>query len=238
MAADHPPVDVLRTPEAGAQGDPRKRATRRRLRRRHSLGAAHGGLPSRGLRGGRLRALRHGCCSSRDRVHGDGCRADRRRQPRALGLRPRGEQRGSCCDTRRATHRRHRRRRLLAVGFAPLADTTARWSWAHCSVGVGVLFVNTQSTSMMPLRWSLRLGAVTTFEVREADADLDGVAVSPSLGASLLPYFAVQIVVGAIDARAHTAGRRRVRMLGHDLARRDAATTAQGGAAASRSRSR
>ena len=63
--------------------------------------------------------------------------------------------------------------------------------------GVGVLLVNTQATMMMPLSVELRIGAVTAFEVAKAAFTFVAVAILVVLGASLLPFFAAQVVVGA-----------------------------------------
>ena len=62
--------------------------------------------------------------------------------------------------------------------------------------GLGILLVNTQSTAMMPLAVELRLGAITAFDVLRQALTLVGVAVLALAGASLLPYFAVQVLVG------------------------------------------
>jgi O-antigen/teichoic acid export membrane protein len=64
--------------------------------------------------------------------------------------------------------------------------------------GVGVLLVNTQATMMMPLSVELRLGAVTAFEVAKAALTLVAVVILVALGASLLPFFAAQVAVGAV----------------------------------------
>ena len=64
--------------------------------------------------------------------------------------------------------------------------------------GLGVLLLNTQSTLMMPLAIELKLGAITLFETLRHALTLVGVAVLVLAGASLLPFFGVQIAVGIV----------------------------------------
>jgi O-antigen/teichoic acid export membrane protein len=63
--------------------------------------------------------------------------------------------------------------------------------------GLGVLLVNTQATMMAPLSVDLRQGRITVVEVLRSALTLAAIAVLALAGASLLPYFAVQILVGA-----------------------------------------
>ncbi len=64
--------------------------------------------------------------------------------------------------------------------------------------GVGVLLLNTQSTLMMPLAIELRMGAITLIETLRHALTLVGVAVLVLAGASLLPFFGVQVAVGVV----------------------------------------
>jgi O-antigen/teichoic acid export membrane protein len=64
--------------------------------------------------------------------------------------------------------------------------------------GLGVVLVNTQVTATLPLRISLRIGAVTFFDVLAQALTCLFVAVLAIAGASLMPYFGVQVLVGAI----------------------------------------
>ena len=64
--------------------------------------------------------------------------------------------------------------------------------------GLGVVLVNTQVTVTLPLRISLRIGTVTFFDVLAQALTCLFVAVLAIAGASLLPYFGVQVAVGAI----------------------------------------
>jgi O-antigen/teichoic acid export membrane protein len=117
---------------------------------------------------------------------------------RELALRPRGAQRVELLGTLLGL-----RVVLSALGvavavvFAFVAGYDRTMVWGTLLAGLGVLLVNTQSTSMMPLSVELRLGAVTTFEVLRQALTLIGVAALALAGATLLPYFAVQAAVGA-----------------------------------------
>jgi O-antigen/teichoic acid export membrane protein len=64
--------------------------------------------------------------------------------------------------------------------------------------GLGVLLVNTQATMMAPLSVELRQGRITAIEVLRSAVTLVAVAALAIAGASLLPYFAVQILVGVV----------------------------------------
>lgn len=143
---------------------------------------------------------------------------------RELALRPRGEQRVELLGTLLGL-----RIVLTAVGvamavvFALVAGYDQTMVWGTLLAGVGVLFVNTQSTSMMPLTVELRLGAVTTFEVLRQALTLIGIAALALAGSTLLPYFAVQAAVGAAMLVLTPRVVGGVRMLRPRLARRDAA---------------
>ena len=84
----------------------------------------------------------------------------------------------------------------LAVGFAALVGYPGVVVWGTALAGLGVLLVNTQATLMLPLSVELRYGAITLVEVLRHALTLVGVAVLVLVGASLLPFFAVQILVG------------------------------------------
>jgi O-antigen/teichoic acid export membrane protein len=96
--------------------------------------------------------------------------------------------------------------RLLLTATGVLAATAVAWAIGYdrtmvagtLLAGLGVLLVNTQATAMMPLSIELRLGWVTAVEVLRQAVTLVAVAVLSVAGASLLPFFAVQILVGAI----------------------------------------
>ena len=85
---------------------------------------------------------------------------------------------------------------LVAVGFAALAGYPGVVVAGTAVAGLGILLVNTQSTLMMPLSIELRLGAITLVETLRHALTLVGVAVLVLAGASLLPFFGVQVAVG------------------------------------------
>lgn len=86
---------------------------------------------------------------------------------------------------------------LVATAFAALAGYEGVVVAGTALAGAGVLLLNTQSTAMMPLSVGLRLGSITLVETLRHALTLAGVAVLVAAGASLLPFFAVQIAVGA-----------------------------------------
>src|SRR5438034_683609 len=64
--------------------------------------------------------------------------------------------------------------------------------------GAGLVLVTTQSTMMVPLLVDLRVGVLTAVEVGKQALLLVGIIVLVALGASLLPFFALQIGVGIV----------------------------------------
>jgi len=87
---------------------------------------------------------------------------------------------------------------LVAVGFAALAGYAGVVVAGTAVAGAGVLLLNTQSTLMMPLSIELRMGAITLIETLRHALTLVGVAVLVLAGASLLPFFGVQVAVGVV----------------------------------------
>jgi O-antigen/teichoic acid export membrane protein len=85
---------------------------------------------------------------------------------------------------------------LLATLFAVVVGYDRVLVAGTAIAGVGILLVNTQATAMMPLSVELRVGAVTAIEVLRQAVTLVGVALLALAGASLLPYFLVQVAVG------------------------------------------
>ncbi len=83
-----------------------------------------------------------------------------------------------------------------ATGFAALAGYPGVVVAGTAIAGLGILLLNTQSTLMMPLSIELRMGAITLLETLRHALTLVGVAVLVLAGASLLPFFGVQIAVG------------------------------------------
>jgi O-antigen/teichoic acid export membrane protein len=86
---------------------------------------------------------------------------------------------------------------LVAVAVAALAGYSTEVVAGTAIAGLGILLVNTQATLMLPLSVELRLGAITAIETLRHALTLVGVAVLVLAGASLLPFFGVQVVVGA-----------------------------------------
>jgi O-antigen/teichoic acid export membrane protein len=91
---------------------------------------------------------------------------------------------------------------VVAVALAALFAVVAGYEGVVVAgvllTGLGVLLVNVQSTALIPAAVELRLGVVTWFEVLRQAVTLAAVAALALAGASLLPYFAVQILVGAL----------------------------------------
>jgi O-antigen/teichoic acid export membrane protein len=87
---------------------------------------------------------------------------------------------------------------LVAVGFAAVAGYAGVVVAGTAVAGLGVLLLNTQSTLMMPLSIELRMGAITLVDTLRHALTLAGVAVLVLAGATLLPFFGVQVAVGVI----------------------------------------
>jgi O-antigen/teichoic acid export membrane protein len=87
---------------------------------------------------------------------------------------------------------------VLATLFALVAGYGRTMVLGTILGGVAFLFVSTQTTMAMPLAVNLQLGRLTIFEVAKGALNLLGIVVLVAVGASLLPFFAVQILAGAI----------------------------------------
>jgi O-antigen/teichoic acid export membrane protein len=87
---------------------------------------------------------------------------------------------------------------VVATAFAALAGYPTVVVAGTAVAGLGILLLNTQSTLMMPLSIELRLGAITLVEILRHALTLAGVAVLVLAGASLLPFFGVQVGVGVL----------------------------------------
>lgn len=85
---------------------------------------------------------------------------------------------------------------VAATAFALLAGYPGVVVAGTALAGLGILLVNTQATLMMPLSVELRLGAITFLETLRHALTLVGVAVLVLAGASLFPFFGVQVAVG------------------------------------------
>ncbi len=87
---------------------------------------------------------------------------------------------------------------VAAAGFALLAGYEDVMVAGVLLGGLGVLLVNTQATMMTPLSVDVRQARITFVEVARSALTLGAIAALALAGASLLPYFAVQIAVGAV----------------------------------------
>ena len=85
-----------------------------------------------------------------------------------------------------------------AALFAVAAGYDSTIVYATLLGGLGVLLVNTQATMMLPLSVELRIATVTAFEVARAALAFVGVALLVAVGTGLVPFFGVQVAVGAI----------------------------------------
>jgi O-antigen/teichoic acid export membrane protein len=86
---------------------------------------------------------------------------------------------------------------LGAVGFALIAGYGATLVYGTVLAGVGLLLANTQATMALPLSAELRIGALTAAELLKQSVLVAGIVVLVLGGASLLGFFALQIVAGA-----------------------------------------
>ena len=87
---------------------------------------------------------------------------------------------------------------LLAALFAIAAGYERAAVAGTLLAGIGVVLMNTQVTATLPLRVDLRVGTVTVLDVLAQALTCILVGLLAALGASLLPYFGVQLVVGAV----------------------------------------
>lgn len=85
---------------------------------------------------------------------------------------------------------------VLAVGFALVAGYDRTLVLGTVLGGVGVVLVNLQATVMIPLSIELRIGRLTVLETMRHAVALVGVFALVLAGASLQPFFTVQILVG------------------------------------------
>jgi O-antigen/teichoic acid export membrane protein len=86
---------------------------------------------------------------------------------------------------------------LLATGFAIVAGYDRQMVLGTLLGGIGVVFINTQTTMAMPLVVNLQLVRLTVFEVAKGALNLVAIVLLVLAGATLLPFFAAQAVTGA-----------------------------------------
>jgi O-antigen/teichoic acid export membrane protein len=87
---------------------------------------------------------------------------------------------------------------LAAALFAVIAGYEEVVIAGTLLAGAGVVLVNTQVTATLPLRIELRVGTVTFFDVMAQALTCLFVGLLAAAGATLLAYFGVQLVVGAL----------------------------------------
>jgi O-antigen/teichoic acid export membrane protein len=86
---------------------------------------------------------------------------------------------------------------LGAAAFAVLAGYDDDLVLGTLLAGAGLVLINAQATMMMPLQIQLRIGRLTLAEVLRQALTVVGIVVLVAAGASLLPFFALPILVGA-----------------------------------------
>ena len=101
---------------------------------------------------------------------------------------------------------------LGATAFAFLAGYEDELVLGTLLAGAGFVLINAQVTMMLPLQVDLRIGRLTTAEVLRQALTVAGIVALVVAGASLLPFFAIPIVVGAVVVAASPllVGHRRV----------------------------
>jgi O-antigen/teichoic acid export membrane protein len=85
---------------------------------------------------------------------------------------------------------------VCALGFALAAGWDRVMVEGVVLGGIGVLLVNTQATMIAPLSVDLRIGRIALVELMRYAVTLVAVALLSLAGAALLPYFAIQVLVG------------------------------------------
>ena len=87
---------------------------------------------------------------------------------------------------------------LCAVAFAVIAGYDSTLVVGTLLAGTGLVLVNTQSTMTLPLSVELRNFRVTLNDVLKNTITTASIAILAAAGASLLPFFTVQIAVGIL----------------------------------------
>lgn len=85
---------------------------------------------------------------------------------------------------------------LVATAFAAVAGYGERLVWGTLLAGVGVVLVNAQASMTLPLTVELRNGRVTVGELVKQLVTVLAIVALVLAGATLVPFFAVQILVG------------------------------------------
>jgi O-antigen/teichoic acid export membrane protein len=87
---------------------------------------------------------------------------------------------------------------LGAVLFALIAGYDRTLVLGTLLAGIGLVLINLQATTMLPLSVELQIGRLTAVEVLRQAAAVVTIGILVAAGASLLPFFAAQIVVGVV----------------------------------------
>jgi O-antigen/teichoic acid export membrane protein len=85
---------------------------------------------------------------------------------------------------------------LGAAAFAIVAGYDDELVLGTLLAGAGLVLINAQATMMLPLQVDLRIGRLTAAEILRQALTVAGIVVLVAAGASLLPFFAVPIIVG------------------------------------------
>jgi O-antigen/teichoic acid export membrane protein len=85
---------------------------------------------------------------------------------------------------------------IAAVIFAIAAGYDSTLVIGTALAGIGLVMINAQATLMLPLSVELRIFQITVAEVLKQAVAVVGIAILVVVGASLTPFFTVQIAVG------------------------------------------
>ncbi|MGZ4202225.1 MAG: oligosaccharide flippase family protein [Thermoleophilaceae bacterium] len=94
---------------------------------------------------------------------------------------------------------------LVATGFAAVAGYGGTLVLGTAIAGTGLILFVTSTTLALPLSMELRLGALTAVDFAQQLAIFTGIAVLVIIGASLLPFFAVQVFAGVVTVAVAVA---------------------------------
>jgi O-antigen/teichoic acid export membrane protein len=87
---------------------------------------------------------------------------------------------------------------LAAVAFAAIAGYQSELVVGTAIAGAGLVLVNMQASMMLPLSVELRNAALAGAEILRQLVTTVGIAVLVVVGAALLPFFGVQVLVGVV----------------------------------------
>lgn len=87
---------------------------------------------------------------------------------------------------------------LLAAVFAIAVGYDERLVYGTLLAGAGIVLVNAQASMTLPLPVELKNGRVTIAELVKQAVTVFGIVALSLAGATLLPFFAVQILVGVV----------------------------------------